>query len=78
MATSVRVNLGTCHTVFTVGRTDAYHLVPSGEGGWGKSAKYSKPCAKAKHGCKQQCMMAHVQRQQLLTSNPFQVNLTYK
>ena len=31
-----------------------YHLLPSGEGGWGKSAKYCKPGTKAKHARKQQ------------------------
>ena len=37
------VNLSTFHTVYTVGKS-----VASGEGGWGKRAKYSKCCTRAK------------------------------
>lgn len=44
MVTKPWVNLGTCHTVFTMGKLIVVISCPQ-EGGWNKSSKYSKPCA---------------------------------
>ena len=54
-------------------KTYTYHLLPSGEGGWGKNQTIQQALCKGKTSV-QTTAMAHAQWQ-LLTSNPFQVNI---
>ena len=52
------VKLSTCHTVYTVGKS-----VASGEGGWGKRAKFSKRGARLRTRAKTTAMVLNADLQ---------------